>query len=303
VDKIGKQSFKVMDTNEKWILYHNCFSLCSRKVRFCLEELGIEYKEEHIDLIETGKYEVASKKFLKINPGATVPVLLHEGYPVYESHEQIYYLSKMTANHSIIPSLEEEKLMDYWVKKSSMVGDPMENQDIYAGNCIGALTFPLFASMIKYININKILIGLINHPLKIRVILFIILKVFGYKAFSNVSPLRKLIKTSLKNINIHLKNLNDHLHENNSEWIVNDVFTLADISWAVILHRIEEVGWSEILFKDKPFLSKYYARVKNKKSFINSINNYNHKILNKGVKNLKFKSKSDRNLSSLFNDL
>ena len=157
--------------------------------------------------------------------------------------------------------------------------------------------------MIKYIKINKILIGLINHPLKIRVILFIILKVFGYKAFSNVSPLRKLIKTSLKNINIHLKNLNDHLHENNSEWIVNDVFTLADISWAVILHRIEEVGWSKILFKDKPFLSKYYARVKNKKSFINSINNYNHKILNKGVKNLKFKSKSDRNLSSLFNDL
>ena len=206
MDKIGKQSFKVMDTNEKWILYHNCFSLCSRKVRFCLEELGIEYKEEHIDLIETGKYEVASKKFLKINPGATVPVLLHEGYPVYESHEQIYYLSKMTDNHSIIPSLEEEKLMDYWVKKSSMVGDPMENQDLYAGNCIGALTFPLFASMIKYININKILIGLINHPLKIRVILFIILKVFGHKAFSNVSPLRNGFIGTVDRFNMYVSN-------------------------------------------------------------------------------------------------
>ena len=47
--------------------------------------------------------------------------------------------------------------MDYWVKKSSMVGDPMENQHIYAGNCIGALTFPLFASMIKFIKMNKII--------------------------------------------------------------------------------------------------------------------------------------------------
>ena len=75
----GKQSFKVIDTDKKWILYHNCFSLCSRKVRLCLEELEIEYDQEHIDLIETGKYQVASKNFLKINPGATVPVLLHEG--------------------------------------------------------------------------------------------------------------------------------------------------------------------------------------------------------------------------------
>ena len=47
----GKQSFKVIDTDKKWILYHNCFSLCSRKVRLCLEELEIEYDQEHIDLI------------------------------------------------------------------------------------------------------------------------------------------------------------------------------------------------------------------------------------------------------------
>ena len=128
----GKQSFKVIDTDEKWILYHNCFSLCSRKVRLCLEELEIEYDQEHIDLIETGKYQVASKDFLKINPGATVPVLLHEGYPIYESHEQIYYLTEESSSSFIIPSAEnDKKTMDYWVKKSSMVGDPMENQDIY----------------------------------------------------------------------------------------------------------------------------------------------------------------------------
>jgi len=268
VDREGKQSFKVIDTDEKWILYHNCFSLCSRKVRLCLEELEIEYKQEHIDLIETGKYEVASKNFLRINPGATVPVLLHEGYPIYESHEQIYYLTKESSSSFIIPSAEnDKKTMDYWVKKSSMVGDPMENQDIYAGNCIGALTFPLFASMIKYINFNKILFGLINHPLKIRVFLFIILKIFGYKAFSTSSPIRKLINRALKNMNDHLHELDNHLKTNGENWIINNSFTLADISWAVILHRIEEVGWDEILFRDKPFLEDYYKRVKAKKKF------------------------------------
>ena len=303
MDKLGKQSFKVINTDEKWVLYHNCFSLCSRKVRLCLEELEIEYKQEHIDLIETGKYEVASKNFLKINPGATVPVLLHEGYPIYESHEQIYYLTKESSSTSIIPANEKDKdSMDYWVKKSSMVGDPMENQDTYAGNCIGALTFPLFASMIKFININKILVGLISHPLKIRVFLFIILKTFGYKAFSSSSPIRRLIKRSLKNINNHLHELNNHLKTKEEDWIINNAFTLADISWAVILHRIEEVGWDEILFRDKPFLEDYYKRVKDKKSFISSIINYDHEILDKGKTILKLKKKEDQNLKSLFKE-
>ena len=303
MDRVGKQNYKVIDTNEKWILYHNYFSLCSRKVRLCLEELEIEYKQEHIDLIETGKYEVASKNFLRINPGATVPVLLHEGYPIYESHEQIYYLTKESSSSFIIPSAEDEKkLMDYWVKKSSMVGDPMENQHIYAGNCIGALTFPLFASMIKFIKVNKILAGLISHPLKIRVFLFIILKIFGYKAFSTSSPIRKLIYRALKNINDHLHELDNHLKTNGENWIINNSFTLADISWAVILHRIEEVGWDEILFREKTFLKDYFKKVKAKQSFKSSIINYDHEILDKGKTILKSKIKEDQNLKSLFSE-
>ena len=303
MDRVGKQNYKVIDTNEKWILYHNCFSLCSRKVRLCLEELEIEYKQEHIDLIETGKYEVASRNFLRINPGATVPVLVHEGYPIYESHEQLYYLTKESSSSFIIPSAEDEKkLMDYWVKKSSMVGDPMENQHIYAGNCIGALTFPLFASMVKFIKMNKILAGLISHPLKIRVFLFIILKIFGYKAFSTSSPIRKLIYRALKNINDHLHELDNHLKTNGENWIINNSFTLADISWAVILHRIEEVGWDEILFRDKTFLKDYFKKVKAKQSFKSSIINYDHEILDKGKTILKSKIKEDQNLKSLFSE-
>ena len=178
----------------------------------------------------------------------------------------------------------------------------MENQDIYAGNCIGALTFPLFASMIKYINIYKILFGLINHPLKIRVFLFIILKIFGYKAFSSSSPIRRLIKISLNNIIKHLLELNNYLKTKEQDWIINNSFTLADISWAVILHRIEEVGWDEILFRDKPFLEDYYKKLKAKKSFRSSIINYDHEILDKGKKILRSKIKEDQNLKSLFNE-
>ncbi|MDJ0846949.1 MAG: hypothetical protein QNK04_01070 [Myxococcota bacterium] len=41
----------------EWELYLNALSLCSKKARVCLAELGIEYASHHVHLIETGPYE------------------------------------------------------------------------------------------------------------------------------------------------------------------------------------------------------------------------------------------------------
>ena len=76
---------------EEFELYHNALSLCSKKVRVCLAELGVEYRSHHVDLIETGSYENIGRAFLAINPAGIVPVLVHRGHPVYESHDIIRY--------------------------------------------------------------------------------------------------------------------------------------------------------------------------------------------------------------------
>ena len=285
----GLQDCIVEETSDEWVLYHNNFSLCSRKVRLCLEETGLDYRSKHIDLIETGKYEVASKEFLKINPGATVPVLLHKGRPVYESHEQIYYLLMHTDNtKNILPSSPFEKeIMDYWVKKSSLIGNPLSNQDSYAGNSVAPLTFPLFVTMIRYVPFKEIFIGLKSHPMKERVIIFFIFKVLGLKIFSSLLPFAKLVKSSFFNLNRHLHDLEEHLEGNRSLWIVGDKFTLADVSWAVILHRFHECGWEDLLLSDKPYIRKYYSKLLNKDSFKAAIDEATHSILQKGIADLK----------------
>jgi hypothetical protein len=125
-------------------------------------------------------------------------VLLHHGRPIYESHEQIYYLIEQSLDKkNILPSKPNESLvMDYWVEKSSLVGNPLENQDKYAGNCCGPLTFPLFVTMIKYVNLNEILKGLKSHPMKERVIIFLIFKILGLKVFRRPLPFAKLLQSS-----------------------------------------------------------------------------------------------------------
>ncbi|MDG2020098.1 MAG: glutathione S-transferase [SAR86 cluster bacterium] len=301
----GFQNNVVEETSDEWVLYHNNFSLCSRKVRFCLEELGFNFRSQHIDLIETGKYEVASSKYLKINPGATVPVLLHQGRPIYESHKQIYYLIEQSLDKkNILPSASDERLiMDYWVEKSSLVGNPLKNQDKYAGNCCGPLTFPLFVTMIKYVSIKEIFKGLKSHPMKERVIIFFIFKILGLKIFSLPFPFTKLLKSSFSNLNIHLCDLENHLEDKKTPWIVGLDLTLADISWAAILHRLHECEWGNMLLSDKPNIKNYYSNLIIKDAFKKAFDSPTHPILLKGIKDLKDALNNKSPITKLHNQI
>ena len=49
----GLQDYKVLDTEEEWILYHNNFSVCSRKARVCIDELNIKAQLKHVHIMET----------------------------------------------------------------------------------------------------------------------------------------------------------------------------------------------------------------------------------------------------------
>jgi len=127
-------------------LYHNALSLCSMKTRVCLAELRIPYKSHHTDLIETGCYENLRPRLLDVNPGGTVPVLLHEGHPIYESHEQIRYAARfapMGATSLVPEDALERAEMEEWIDRSSLTGNPLENGDKSAGNAVPGLTLLL----------------------------------------------------------------------------------------------------------------------------------------------------------------
>ena len=72
----GLQQQIQLPHTQRWTLYHNAFSLCSKKIRVSLAEYDVSYESKPIDLIETGRYENISRTFLQVNPAATVPVLL-----------------------------------------------------------------------------------------------------------------------------------------------------------------------------------------------------------------------------------
>ena len=161
---------------QEWTLYHNQFSLCSKKIKVCLAEYAINYRAIHIDLIETGRYEKITRDFLARNPAATVPVLLHNGHPIYESHEQIKFLVEQFDTKNLLVPTDEPLttiIMNKWIKKSSLLVDNfIKDTKATAGKATAGLTLPIFAAMISQISGHKIIEGLLFHRIKKRAVFF-----------------------------------------------------------------------------------------------------------------------------------
>ena len=81
-------------------LYHHGSSVCAAKVRFHLEEKGLEWNGVYIDIL---KGEQFAPEFLAINPRAVVPSLVHDGRTINESTVICEYLDKAWPDTSLHP--------------------------------------------------------------------------------------------------------------------------------------------------------------------------------------------------------
>jgi glutathione S-transferase len=265
-------------------LYHNDFSLCSKKIRMCLAELGIPYVGHPIDLIETGRYETLSRRFLAVNPAALVPVLVHRGHPVYESHEILLYAAAHAkdAEPLVPPDEATRAVMQRWIACSSLVGDdPIGGAAESAGNCVPGLTLPLFAAMIQDIPVHRIGEGLLFHRIKQRPILFLLLKGLGLARFPSAPPLRRAVLASRRHMERHLAALEAQLARSGGPWITGAQLTLADVSWAVILERLREADWAEALLTSA--LRAYWERLQSRPSYDAAMTQHQHPLVRAGT--------------------
>lgn len=279
---------------QEFELYHNALSLCSMKTRVCMAELQLPYKSHPIDLIETGSYENISRRFLKVNPGGTVPVLVHNGHPVYESHEQIRYAADHAppGSRSLVPDDQAlQKEMQHWVDLSSLTEDPINNGEKSAGNAVPALTVPIFATMIEKIPVLKILEGFFFHFDKKRPSIFLLLKLRSIESLP--APVIKLLDRGHRQMSKHLDDFEAQLEKSGGPWILGDVFSLADVSWLVIFERLAQVDYEKVYLWSgesgsgkRPQTTAYWARLKSRPSYAEAIEGHSHPTIVYGTRRL-----------------
>ncbi len=82
-------------------LYHNDMSTCSAKVRFALAEKGLDWDGHHLDL-RAGEHQAPD--YVKLNPNAVVPTLVHDGRAVIESTVINEYLDDAFSGPALKPT-------------------------------------------------------------------------------------------------------------------------------------------------------------------------------------------------------
>jgi glutathione S-transferase len=106
-------------------LYHSVNSVCAQKVRVVLAEKGLEYRE-HLMTLRGDQFDPA---YMKLNPNAVVPTVVHDGRPVIESSVILYYLDEAFPNPPLMPKdlhqralvRQYNKLIDEYVHNSCTI--------------------------------------------------------------------------------------------------------------------------------------------------------------------------------------
>ena len=105
-------------------LYHGRTSVCSIKARLALAEKGVAF-ESKLMTLRGDQFEPA---YMKLNPNAVVPTIVHDGKVVIESTVIMHYVDEVFPGASLMPSdplaraqvRMTEKLMDEYVHVSCM---------------------------------------------------------------------------------------------------------------------------------------------------------------------------------------
>ena len=82
-------------------LYHHGSSVCAAKVRLALAEKRLDWKSHYVDIIAGEQFR---PDFLKINPRAMVPALVHDGRIIIELTLICEYLDEIAPTHPIYPA-------------------------------------------------------------------------------------------------------------------------------------------------------------------------------------------------------
>ena len=82
-------------------LFHNNMSVCAQKVRLVLAEKGVEATEHHLNLRAGDQQQ---PDYVKLNPKAVVPTLVHDGVVVTESTVIAEYLDEVFAEPALRPA-------------------------------------------------------------------------------------------------------------------------------------------------------------------------------------------------------
>src|SRR5260370_5778134 len=219
-------------------LYHSVNSVCAQKVGVVLAEKGLEYRE-HLMTLRGDQF---TPEYMRLNPNAVVPTIVHDGRPVIESSVILYYLDEAFPKPSLMPQ-------DLHQRAAVRVYNKMIDE--YVHNSCTILTFatafrPWFAGLSG----EEIEKRLAKSPSKQRT---------EYKRDVALNGLEsKYVHDALGHHEKLLKMMDAALQ--GGAWLAGGHFSLADAAVIPYILRLDLLPLSKV-WAHKPQIGEWYERM------------------------------------------
>lgn len=248
-----------IETTNEWAkglqglnLFHFAVSNCSQRVRVALEEKGLAWHDQHLDLMNNAH---ATDHYKSINPKGVVPTLVHDGRTIIESIDIISYLDSLGNGPKLMP--EEDAL-------AAEMHHLLNMADGIQG-AVKVLSHEfLFKPMRK--KSPKQIAEMRQTPLNPALIDF--LEEFS-KGFS-----KEFLTENVGQFETAFNALDASLAKHGGPWLAGQQFTLADVAWIVNVHRVALMRWD---FSRTPHLQKWITAMQARPAYQKALAAYEPK--------------------------
>ena len=235
-------------------LYHNNISVCSQKVRHALAEKGLDWAGHHVRLISGDQ---TAPDYLKLNPKALVPTLVHDGIPIIESTVINEYLDEAFAAPPLKPADARGRArMRLWTK--------VPDEGIHVA-CASVSFSAAFAKQLQCeftpAAMEKRLAGM---PDQARAGRQRAIMEHGFNA--------PFVKDAVLLFDKTYQAMEEVLGD--GPWLAGQSFSLADIALTPYLDRLNRLGLSPMWTRARPLLTDWFARIRARPSYDQAYTSY-----------------------------
>jgi glutathione S-transferase len=239
-------------------LFHDWDAFCCIKVRFCLAEKAVTWEGYHVDL---QKMEQLKPEYLEINPKGVVPTVVHDGQVITESSIINEYVDEVFPGPKLMPAdpfaRAEARL---WIRFEENVLHPSVKGPTYElmlRRALAEMPQEIVDDRVTHATSSEQAIRLRNAAAK-----------------GNPPNLQE-VETAIGTMRHALTKMESRLQQ--VPWLAGGEFSLADISAAPWIDRLEELNFAQ-LWSGKPAVQGWIARIKARKAYQEALPKLNQRI-------------------------
>jgi len=222
-------------------LYNFPPSTCSLKVRICLAEKDLEWVDRRMD---SRLGEHLRPEYLKLNPNAVVPTLVHDGAVIIDSSVIMEYLDEVFPDTSLTPPDPVERAqMRKWLRYFEEVPTP-------------AVRYPSFQRVLingfKDLDDEAFRQAADSRPVRSH-----FYKRMGRDGFADEE-----MNKSTDDMRQTVTRMEKALVDTGGPWLMGTRYTLADICVAPLIDRMEDLGMEWLWEENHPHVTAWFAAMK-----------------------------------------